>query len=345
MISFEVFTNRCRMLLNDNEVLAQMWHTLPYVLNGFGVLAWLWAAFSVWGPKFTNSFRVTPNAVSLVFLQFFSYRSVICLLLIGAAHLPLSVLRLWNAYEYTPLGILLGAILLGLLILFAIGPKGFELPLGHGLSMTLDRAPRVGVALSKYVLSFHVKKNIVEEHRQIIDLIADAVCRVKTAGGEYDLVLKSWLFARSGRRDEQVKQVRRRMRTISRTVRVYLPIYLIVCVFLGFVASKEGSSQWLEVWVWAFLGGLGLAVLTIGLVLYSARKLMQAICINSNRSSPTLVARELARELSGKTPGYRQHFIAQRPISLVNLFSFSVSHRKVIKKCGGAEAGIVLVRN
>jgi hypothetical protein len=321
-----------------------MWDALSYGLNGFGVLAWLWAALSVLGPKFTSNFRVTPNAMSLGALKLLSHRSVICLLLIGAAHLPLSVLRLLNPYDYTPVGILLAAILLGLMILLAIGPKGFEMPLGHGLSMTLNRAPRMGVALSKYVLSFHVKKNFVEEHRQIIDLIADSVCRVKAAGGEYDLVLKSWVFARSGRGTEGVKQVRRRMRTIRRTVRVYLPILLIVCFFWGFAASKGGSSKWLEVGFWVFNGGLGLAVLMIVLVLFSARKLMQAICIEPSRSSPTLLARELAQELDGKTPGYRQLFIAQRPIPMVNLFSFSLLHRKVIKKFGGAEAGIVLVR-
>ena len=332
------------MLTVENEFLVQMLPTFSYVLIGFGGLAWLWAAFSVLGPVFTNSFRVTPNAVSLWILQRLSYRSVVCLLLIGAAYLPLSVIQHWNPNEYTPADTLLAAILMALMFLLAIGPKGFEMPLGHGLSVTIDRAPRVGVELSKYVLSFHVKKNILKEHQQIIDLIEDTVCRVKAAGGKYDLVLKSWLFARSGRRNERVKQVRRRMRTIYRTVRVYFPIFLTICVLWCFGALRGESKQWLDVGRWVLIGGIGLAVSTIILVLYSARKLMQAICIAQTRISPTLVTRVLARELSAKTPAYRQQFIAQTPISMMGLFSFSVLHRKVIKKCGGAEAGIVLVR-
>lgn len=333
------------VLIVDNETLVRMWHALSYGLNGFGVLAWLWATLSVLGPKFTSNFRVTPNAISLGLLKLLSLRSVMCLLLIGAVHLLLSVLRLWSPNDVTPVFVLLAAVLVGLMFLLAIGPKGFDMPLGHGLSVTIGKAPRVGVTLSKYVLSFHVKKNFVKENRQIIDLIADAVYRVKAAGGEYDFVLKSWVFARTGRATKGVKQVRRRMRTINRTIWAYLPIFLTVCAFWGFGAFKGDSSQWFEVAIWAALGGGALAVLMIVLVLYSARKLMQAICINSSRSSPTLVARELAQELDGKTPGYRQQFIAQTPIPIVHLFSFSVSHRKVIKKCGGAEAGIVLVRD
>lgn len=328
----------------DNEILMFVWNMISYVLKGVGGLAWSLGVFSVLLPKLNSSFGILPSPISLRVLWLLAHRGVACSLLIGAWYLPLSFLLILGPFYFSQLEIMLIAIACGAGLYLLQGQKGLGMPLGSGLTMTIEKAPNLGFLLSKYVMSFHVDKKFIKKRRQITDLIVDTINAVKVTGDEYDFVLKSWIFANRDDADEkQVMRVRTCMRRAQRICIAFGTTCLIVAL-LWIYDFIWNNIQFLNLGYRLFIGGLALAIFMLTLMLYCAKKPIRVICSSSKRSLPTDTTRRLAEELERKTCHYRHEFIAHRPIPMLHLASLSVMTQDVIETCVGAEAGFALLR-
>lgn len=242
----------------SSDVVMSGWYMFSVVLKGVGVLAWLGAVFFVLVPKLDSGFRISPAALSLRLFRLSAHRGVVCLFLGGAAYLPLSVLMEGERDGLSALFIFLTAMFIGTVLHLLLGPKGFGMPLGSGLIMTIDRAPHLGFLLSTPVLSFHVDKQFINARHKVAGLIAQAINSATLAGGEYDVVLKSWIFADRDDSNERVKQVKACMRSIHRTVMAFFSIVLVALVLL-LAVYLGASTQLLTVAFWLFIAEIGRA--------------------------------------------------------------------------------------
>lgn len=262
-----------------------------------------------------------------------------CLLLISAAYLPFSLLLL------NPLAIVLNSILLGMGLHLLIGPKGWGIPMGSGLTMTINKAPHLNFPLSKYVMSFHVDKKFIKKRHEIIDRIAEAMNSTKAEGNEYDIVLKSWIFAnRNETCNGQIKQIRKCMRSIHRAFIGIVSIALLLTA-LQIAQYFWGSTPLFIDGLRLIIGGLGLVIFFLVFKLCNAKKIMQGSYTDPSKNSHTDSTNSVAEKLVRKTSGYHPKFIDHRPISILQLLSLCVFTPTAVKTFAGAEAGIVLLHH
>lgn len=262
-------------------------------------------------------------------------------MLIGGLYLPISLL----IERKNELTIFLISTFLGICLKLLIGPKGLGMPLGHGLTMTIDKAPSVGISLSEYVVSFHVDRNFVKKRQQVTDLIAESVNLLKATGNTYDVVLKSWIFGSRGPSTEtRVKYFRRSLYIVLPTLLAFLAALLVACA-LGYCAKQSGDTQLIESCIRLVVVGMVVTPIVITLLLIFAKNMIKVASKNQLGNNPDTAARVLARSLINKTHVHCGQFISPRPIPKFYLLSMSIITPQVIKACGGDEAGFVLVHN
>lgn len=325
----------------EPELLKPVLHVLSMGICAIGVVTWGCAIGLALALRFSKDFCIEPTARVLRILQLSAHRGIMALLLVSAAYAPAGLALYFLPAYVTPFGVAVFTAVLGGAGFFLVGPKGWELPLGQGLSLTIDHAPSVGVKLSTYVISFHVKEDFMTHRHEVATRIAEVMLQVQAAGGSYDFVMKSWLFAHFDAHSAQlIKQVRRRMRSLRRTFFVGA-IPLLAAGEIWLIASLKDSAELLSAGLWVLVGGLGLATLISGLLLHACKKRMQAVCVSLGTAT-AVASRVMAKEVCRKAPGFSHHFIAHRPIRLLHLVSLCVTMPKVIRTCRAAEAGVVL---
>lgn len=333
-----------------SEVFSVTLRVFITVLNGFGVLACLWFAFFYIMPALNKNLRVSLTPALLYFFRFLENRSVLYMLAAGFVCLVLNVLIVFKPDLLSLTSVLLIAVFFGFTVVFVIAPKGLLVPLGSGLSVSFDKSPKVGVGMSKYVLSFHVGKFGIKKARNTIELLIRAVNSAKVAGCEYDLVLKSWVFAKrdnkkSNKKLKQVGEVKFVMYMSCGVFWTYILCLFLFFVFCSLVSVDESNDELLMIGFWVLCAGAGVVLLTLIFMWYRARGLMQVICADPSRCSRTHSTWKLEQKILANTHGYHGAFIAHQPLSPVHFFAMCLLKPLIIKTFGGAEAGIVLIRS
>ena len=330
-----------------------LWQYVLVLLNCAGIFTWCWVVVCLLIPRRRKDFRVPLGRNLLRLYRLLMNRIGFSLLLVGGVCLPVSVLYhvasglLIPALDLAPislpaLNLIVFAIAVAVPIQLVHGAKGWSLPLGRGLVLSIERAPRLpGIRLSRYVLCFHVKRDFFKNRRTVTDLMVNALREVRQVSDQYDIVLKSWMFSE---RDEQTERRVGKLRILMGRIRTLFIMGLFQAPLLIVALWDSESSQ-------ALACAKGAAVVALPLVwlttryLRSASRLMRRISVNAGGSidsAPGVAIGLLQREIARRAKGYRHSFIAPQPISKVHLVGLSLTSSRVMKTCGGTEAGLVL---
>lgn len=322
----------------NNESFMLVWWVFTGALKGAGVLACVLSISSVFLSKLKSKYCISPTPIALKVLYIFSSRSVVCILLISFAFLIASLFVEIFEGDTNGFYIFLFSIISGVCLHLSIGQKGLGLPLGYGLTMTLEKTPNLGIRLSKYALCFHVDKSIIKKRRKVTELIISTVNDSKASGNDLDFILKSWLFVEhSGPTTKKIKQVRACMNGI----RLTLVFYAVFAVASIIHHNCNNTGRALLNYSQLMLGS-AMAVIIVGCLLFRASALAKAICNDPSRNKISETMLMLANEIGSKAVGYRVEHIGVRPISKAHIFGLS-NIRKVTEVCIGAEAGFALV--
>ncbi|MCU1720442.1 hypothetical protein [Pseudomonas sp. 5P_5.1_Bac1] len=337
------------------ETLASLplWHYVLVLLNCAGIFTWCWIVVCLLIPGRRKDFRVPLRHNLLRLYRLLMNRIGFSLLLLGGVSLPVSVLYhvasglLLPAFNLAPvifpaLNLIVFAIAVAVPMQLMLGAKGWSLPLGRGLMLSIERAPTLpGIRLSRYVLCFHVKRDFFEHRRAVTDSMVNALRQLRQVSDQYDIVLKSWMFSE---RDEKKERRVGKLRILMGRIRTLFIMGLFQVPLLVFALWDSESSLALACFKGAAVIVLPLAWLTTR-YLRSASRLMRRISVNSGGSidsAPSVAIGLLQREIARRAKGYRHSFIAPQPISKVHLVGLSLTSSRVMKTCGGTEAGLVL---
>ena len=337
------------------ETLASLplWHYVLVLLNCAGIFTWCWVVVCLLIPRRRKDFRVPLGRNLLRLYRLMMNRIVFCLLLVGGFILPLSVLDhvtsnlLLPALNLTPisfpaLNLIVLAIAAAVPMQLMLGAEGWLLPLGRGLVLSIERTPTLtGIRLSRYVLCFHVKRDFFEHRRKVTDLMVNALRQVRQTSDQYDIVLKSWIFSE---RDEQKERRVGKVRILMGRIRTLFIMGLFQVPLLIVALWNTESSLALACIKGAAIIALPLVWLTTR-YLRSASRLMYRISVNTGGcidSAPGVAIGLLQREIARRAKGYRHSFIEPQPISKIQLVCLSLTSSRVMKTCGGTEAGLVL---
>ncbi|MBK4991472.1 hypothetical protein [Pseudomonas sp. S36] len=320
------------MSVLENDMLVLSLRFFEIVLSLIGLSVWIYAIISMVGPKISKNFGVQVTERSLRVLYGLSNRYSMFILIGSAVFLVCSIVLPIISREPSPLFLATLTFFVTLALRLLVGPKGFEMPLGYGLSMTVDEWQDADDLVSRPVCCFHVKKNFVSDRRQVTNLIVSSVSRVDSTGMKFDMVLKSWVFAeRKGSCGHFISSIRSCMQWIRILVCIAFILLMLVILPVG-----------IDVYGKFLFAGLGLSAAFIVLIMCLAKKIMRTSCRPGSRKFPTDSTRLLAEEIVRKNPAYAFHFIAPRPIPMIHLLAFSLMHHAPLKTFSGAEAGIVL---
>lgn len=329
------------------------WHPLLLLLNCAGILTWCWLVVCFFIPARRKDFSVPLGPRLLWLYRILMTRGVFELLLVGGVSLFISVF-FWSADRL--LALLLGlystdlpafyvtacSLALAIPMRAVLGAKGWSLPLGGGLMVSIERAPKLpGIRLSKYVLCFHAGAKFFDKSKAGRDRVVKALRQLRQVSDQYDVVLKSWFFSEhSEERDRRVGKFRilmGRIRTVVIMALLQIPLLVI--------ALRDSMLPTVPAF---FMGLMVIAVPLVWLMtryLRSASRLMRKISAKRPGSvdlAPSSGLELLHREIARRARGYRCSFITHQPISRTHLVGLSLRTSRVLKTCGGAEAGMVL---
>lgn len=321
-------------MINSSFVAASMniVSVFLYIVGSFG---WSWAIYVVLTSRVKKFIYLSPRPILIRVLLFLSLKYVLMVILVSAFY---SLARLLDEDD-SQVEVLGVSMLAGVFLSFILGPKGLVMPLGHGLSMTIDKAPRLGGSLSKYVINFHADEKLGTARAKITALIVETITSIHGSHGNYDFVLKSWIFASHGKsEDPKVLLLRKCLRWL-RPVFASIPVLLVVAAVLVDMKSHAGVrifGMWL-----GLLGPIIALMSSITLLLYSERLIVTLI---GNRERQHTGAKMLAEKISKKIEGFDVRYIGITPIPKIHLLSMSVTKPKVVNGFFGEEAGIIFVR-
>lgn len=319
---------------------APFWNYLFNALNLVGAFAVGWAVFITMISWVWKGFKVLPSPRLLAVCRLLAPRPVVVLLVVGGVHLLLALCALAPDRPFYPWAILLLAIPYGGLFYLGMSGKGVGMPLGHGLKLTIERSPQLNVPLSPLVLCFHVDGDFRKNREAITELIIEAINATRAFSADYDFVLKSWFFAnRDEDKEPRILTVRRYMGQVGNVALACIVGHLLV--FVGYFACPGLAVGWV------LLGAasvMSVAVLLIAPRLRSAVKVMRKISPEDGSWPAETSARVLGKAILRDTRGYGVKFIPRRPMSRTHFLGLGLAGLKVRNSCGGAEAGLLLVR-
>lgn len=337
------------------EYLASLpfWDYVLIVLNCAGILTWSWIVVCLLIPLRRKDFavpltrnllrlyRVLMNRIAFIVLLIGGVSSFVSALYMGACNVLIPIFDL-GPLELPAFNLIVFSTVLGLAILFVLGGKGWSLPVGRGLMVSIERAPVLAnIDLSAYVLCFHVTADFFEKPQAGKNLLVNALRQGRHVSDQYDIVLKSWMFSeRDEGRERRVGKVRilmARIRTVFIMGVVQMPLLLVAL-----------WNSTLSLWKAFLMGSMVIIVPLVWLMtryLRSASRLTLKISAKAGSSideAPSVVIGLLQREIAMRVKGYRHSFIATRPISRTHLVGMSWRSSRVMKTCAGTEAGLVL---
>lgn len=317
-------------------------HTLDWTLNFIGVLALQLLVLSLFSTRLSYWLEVPLTPRSLRLLRRLSLHPVKFLLFTTITYLACTQLNLLFPGLLTLESKPLVAAVSGLLLAIALFTQGLPLPVGPGLRLTMERAPKLGMKLSKSVLSFHIDSRFVKEPHGVKKLIAKVMNDAAAAGSEEDFVLKSWLFARKGGSEKAVSAIRRLM-TLQR--------YFLLGAFVFIVALSIAVNFDTRIFVllngsyWPFILA---GVVALGAVFGSLWKIHRLAKKRTEEASEQMVetrsAMKLGEDLERLSGGYVAKLIAWRPIPLGHVFLMGLASPEITKLCAGTESGVVMRR-
>ncbi|MFV3291121.1 hypothetical protein ACNFBR_20520 [Pseudomonas sp. NY11955] len=326
---------------------------LMALVNIVGALALLVLIYVAWLFSRKSVQKFSPDAMNVKFAKAFSRRWVILAFLVCG----INVIFCLVGPVSSPSWDFVAALFVGGALQFLIQGKGFGVPLGLGLKMTVDRAPKLNVSLSKYTMSFHVDKHFREHRAEITSLMIEAINSLNVAGCEYDYVLKSWIFAdRKGCDTKLVQQVESCLRYIRLGILSFIPaavLAALICV----VSSVYGlSTNVVGAAFILFVLGLLLAIgmpLMMGLRI---RNLTKDLWSGQCAKNQAAAAMRLSKKMIKRTTGLECSFISYRPCPVFNLIAASFRKRPPVNPARlqeqgqletfiGIEAGFVLVHS
>lgn len=286
-----------------------------------GILAWLILLYMARLFSSSRPSKFSPSSISLKIFRMISHSWIKFTLLICGIY---SVISLAPAHIIYPTWGFVAAILVGGTFYFIMGGKGFGVPLGHGLKVTIDRAPKLGLSMSKYVMSFHVDRQFIKHRLTITELMIDTMNSVNVAGLEYDFVLKSWLFADRKTCDESlVKKVALCQRTLRSGVLSFIPICIAVLAIWFMAYFGANNEDLINYGMILFIFGISLVIATPIFMWLRIRRLTSAVCLAPAHEGQTEILKILSKKLSNKTPDFTCLFISYRPTPLLHLIAAS----------------------
>lgn len=323
------------------DISAVLLDCLRIALNVVGAFALGWAAFMVVVPALWKRFKVLPNALLLRFCHLLASPLVMFLLYVCGARLFLMLLC-WGPHQgFNSWVALLLAIPYGAFLYIAMNGKGLGIPLGCRLKLTIEPSPiHADISPPPLVLCFHVDGDFRSKREAITKRIVEAINATHACGADYDFILKSWFFAsRDESKNAGIPTIRRYMRLIGNTAFICIGFHSLA--FIGYFLFPSIPALW---WLIGIVIVMLPAVLLIALWLRSAVELMRTITPEGTSWPEETSAKQLRKALLRNAPGYDCTFISRRPLSKRHFVGLSMAGLKVRNSCGGAEAGLRLVR-
>ncbi|MBK3506474.1 hypothetical protein [Pseudomonas sp. MF6747] len=331
--------------METSEIL--IW-TLSYIsiaLKCSGIFAWVLLIIFIWLKYSKKSQHKLLSSMPIKILRLLAHRGIIWLMLVSAAYMPLRYISPHGIYYISELKILLYSILVGTGLRLIIGHKGLGIPLGEGLIMTVDRAPKLPFKLSSYVISFHVDKDFPKKRRTITNQIAKTINTIKALDTRYDFILKSWMFSdRDSVDPTSTYYIRSRMYLLQSTLKTFLLFLLISLAVYAYSAYSDESYDFLKTVLALIIATIGATALSTAFIIHLTKRRTRAVCSTFNSVLPSNATRILARELARKTANCDYNFITPQPMPAFHIISFSLIETAVIKDCVGTETGFVLIR-
>jgi hypothetical protein len=293
----------------------------------------------IFAPRVFNGFCVPLNDSTVRAYKFLSRKKVLFFLCFCFCQLlawPLGMPPL----DLTVLAVSLGA---GLLVALWFGSQGLNIPLGHGLALTIDKAPNVGVKLSEYVVSFHIGADIVKNRRRTVKKILRNLKKIKCLEHKYDVVFKSWIFGTRGSKNNSAKCFRFFLLSAWYYIWLFLIGIISASGMWAYVVHTDSNYQLVDKGLCIAVAATIIAL--IGLVgSYSISSwLAPGVFGNVAPGFRNDIAHRALKNIEEGTQGFTTHFISLRPLSLQYLIAMSITNRRVFKSSDGNEAGFVLV--
>lgn len=313
------------------------------VLDILGLLALPLIIASAMSMRLSYAVSVSITPKSLAVIKLFSRAWVMYLMSTGLVHLSLTLAHAWAGPWFDPtliekLGL---ASATGGVFFLCLVQQGFSIPLGSGLTLTMDRAPKLGHRLSPFVLSFHVDRYFLEKRWEVTQLIAKTVNDSQAAGNHHDFVLKSWMFARRGVPERYVQRARRRMSRIRHVLRAAFLLLAISVVAIFLVTS---DIRLIELWLWLCLAAAVLVACLLIWAVWSIRRVADITCLLPKTPAATSSVNKLSNDLSQLAAGYSNSIIGWRPLPSYHIFAIGALKPEIVKLCAGTEAGVVMKR-
>ncbi|MFJ4376486.1 hypothetical protein ACIP1T_28200 [Pseudomonas japonica] len=328
-----------------------IWHSLRPLL-GWGALLGAAATLVHLWRRFTNRYyRFLLQRRLRKFTCALLSRLFACILAVGSTLVAVATVKVAGVsleINKVPEACLMLLALLASPVFYylVLGRKGPGLPLGHGLSITIESAPRIDPVPSSAVLCFHVKGRFDKRRREITKRLVKAVQRVGQTSCDHDFVLKSWIFAEH---DVQKSKHVARFRIWMARIRTLWVCTLIQGLLVAALLWSDKGNEWARVSAeqWGRVAVL-LAIMLpalVQMIRYTvfAKRTMKHICIRSD-AAPGEFAEALAAEIEGRVANYRVLLIRPRPLSIAHLLFLSLSSPRVVMSCSGAESGLILRR-
>ena len=325
--------------LNYAEVLGFGFSSLMGGLLVCGFIAWVLFSFVVLTHRFGDGFAMNFSRELLIVMKIFSHRLSVIMLFAGALFLPWVLLPEFYAVT-TMVAFSLG---FGVFVSLILNGPWLPIPLGNGLSFTVDKASGASRSISKYVIHFHVDERLITNRKLMSDLLVKALQAIEALGCNEYVVLKSWIFASRFKGSEcAVERLRFHMRLSSRVFSwggdAVLKIILLAIV------SYMLELNYISALAFGLLGGLLVCLVVFVIVtFFLVRFWVNSIIFSFPRDGWSSGMYHLSRCIQQKVESYECEFISPQAISTIQLISMSLRGSAVFKSCAGVEAGIFLV--
>ncbi|SFO07876.1 hypothetical protein SAMN05444065_10711 [Pseudomonas syringae] len=326
-------------ILNFTEVLSFGLSALMVALLVCGFIAWILFCLVFGIYRFRDGFAMNISRELLIVMKIFSHRLSVIMLFAGALYLPWALSP--NFYAATTMvGFSLG---FGVCVCLILNGPWLPVPLGKGLSFTVDKASGAGRSISKYVINFHVDERLITNRKLISDLLVKAFQTIEASGCAEHIVLKSWIFASRVKESEgAVERLQVHMRLASR-VFSWGGDAVLKTVSLAVVSYVLGLS-YLSALIFVLLSGLVIfLVFFVVVTFFRVRFWVGSIIFSFPRDGWSSGMYHLSRYIQKKADGFECEFISPKAISTIQLISMSLRGPAVFESCAGVEAGIFFV--